>query len=122
MRSEPGSCPICGMALEPRTLTAEEPDNPELRDMTRRFWVSTILSAPLFLLTMGTMLAGHEAAAWLPPRVLAWIELALATLFPGVFPDSLRGVPHGTLREGQETPMASHLEALCRMCAYSGRS
>ena len=79
VRSEPGSCPICGMALEPRTITAEEPDNVELRDMTRRLWISTILAAPLFLLTMGTMLAGHQATAWIPSRALAWIELALAT-------------------------------------------
>ena len=79
VRSEPGSCPICGMALEPRMVTAEEPDNPELRDMTRRLWVSTVLTAPLFLLTMGTMLAGHEASGWISPRALAWIELALAT-------------------------------------------
>src|SRR6185503_2725986 len=79
LRAGPGSCPICGMALEPRTLTAEEPDNPELRDMTRRLWLSAILAAPLFLLTMGTMLVGHGAAAWISPRGLAWLELALAT-------------------------------------------
>ncbi len=79
VRSKPGSCPICGMALEPRTATAEEPDNAELRDMTRRLWISAILTAPLFLLTMGTMLVGHEATAWIRPGMLAWIELALAT-------------------------------------------
>ena len=45
IRREPGFCPICGMALEPRTVTSEE-DNPELRDMTRRFWVSAALTAP----------------------------------------------------------------------------
>ena len=45
----------------------------------RRFAISTVLAAPLFLLTMGTMLFGHAAAAWIPPRTLAWIELALAT-------------------------------------------
>jgi Cu+-exporting ATPase len=80
IRSEPGSCPICGMALEPRMVTAEEADNPELRDMTRRLRVSAVLTAPLFILTMGTMLAGHEAASgWISPRALAWIELALTT-------------------------------------------
>ena len=47
-------------------VTAEEPDNVELRDMTRRLWIGPILAAPLFLLTMGAMLAGHEAAAWIP--------------------------------------------------------
>ena len=45
VRSKPGSCPICGMALEPRTVTAEEDVNPELVEMTRRFWVSAMLSA-----------------------------------------------------------------------------
>jgi Cu+-exporting ATPase len=47
VRDKPGNCPICGMALEPRTVTAEEQENPELRDMTRRFWVSALLSLPL---------------------------------------------------------------------------
>ena len=46
VRAEPGSCPICGMALEPRTVTATEEDNPELRDMTRRFWVSVAFTVP----------------------------------------------------------------------------
>jgi Cu+-exporting ATPase len=78
-RSEPGWCPICGMALEPRTLTAEEPDDVELRDMTRRFWISAILAAPLFLLAMGAMAVGHQAMSWIGPRALAWLELALAT-------------------------------------------
>jgi Cu+-exporting ATPase len=68
------------MALEPRTVSATvEGDNPELRDMTRRLWVSAILTAPLFLLTMGTMLVGHAASAWLPSRALPMLELALAT-------------------------------------------
>ena len=75
----PGSCPICGMALEPRVATADEPDDTELRDMTRRLWVCAILTAPLFLITMGTMVAGHEATAWIRPGLLAWIELALST-------------------------------------------
>src|SRR5690242_20083871 len=52
VRSEPGSCPICGMALEPRTVTLEEAANPELTDMTRRFWVSAALSLPLFAIAM----------------------------------------------------------------------
>jgi P-type Cu+ transporter len=79
VRGEPGSCPICGMALEPRTVTADEPDNFELREMTRRLAWSAMLAAPLFLLTMGTMVVGHGAVAWIPPRALAFIELALAT-------------------------------------------
>ena len=43
VRAEPGSCPICGMALEPRTVTAAQEENPELRDMTRRFWIGVVL-------------------------------------------------------------------------------
>jgi Cu+-exporting ATPase len=56
VRSEPGSCPICGMALEPRTVTAAAEQNPELRDMTRRFWVSLTLTAPLLVVAMAGMI------------------------------------------------------------------
>jgi Cu+-exporting ATPase len=56
VRSGPGSCPICGMALEPRTVSAAPEENPELRDMTRRFWVSLALTAPLMAVAMGSML------------------------------------------------------------------
>jgi P-type Cu+ transporter len=56
VRPGPGSCPICGMALEPRTVTAAAEENPELRDMTRRFWVSLALTAPLMAIAMGSML------------------------------------------------------------------
>ena len=56
VRPGPGSCPICGMALEPRTVTAAAEENPELRDMTRRFWVSLALTAPLLAIAMVTML------------------------------------------------------------------
>jgi P-type Cu+ transporter len=79
VRKEPGSCPICGMALEPRTITLED-DNPELRDMTRRFWISVVLTAPLLAIAMGSMLwpnfamGGTEWSARLP-----WLELILAT-------------------------------------------
>ncbi len=76
VRPEPGTCPICGMALEPRTVTAEE-ENPELRDMTRRFWVSVIFTIPLLALAMLHM-AGPFAHAF-PARVTVWVQLALAT-------------------------------------------
>ncbi|MFZ0808850.1 MAG: heavy metal translocating P-type ATPase [Candidatus Sulfotelmatobacter sp.] len=56
VRSEPGSCPICGMTLEPRTVTAAQEENPELRDMTRRFWVGVVLTVPLLAVAMGSML------------------------------------------------------------------
>src|SRR5216110_1072861 len=52
VRDQPGSCPICGMALEPKTITAEAQENPELRDMTRRFWTATALTVPLVVLAM----------------------------------------------------------------------
>jgi Cu+-exporting ATPase len=77
VRSGPGNCPICGMALEPRTVTAQEEDNPELRDMTRRFWISVVLAVPLLVIAMGHMLPGMQRllpAGWQP-----WIELILAT-------------------------------------------
>jgi P-type Cu+ transporter len=55
VRNEPGSCPICGMALEPRAASALQEENPELQDMTRRFWVSVIITAPLLAVAMGSM-------------------------------------------------------------------
>src|SRR5450631_693207 len=79
VRAGPGSCPICGMALEPRTVTATEEENPELRDMTRRFWVSAILTVPLLAIAMTDMLPGMPVQHALPGGWLAWVELALAT-------------------------------------------
>lgn len=76
VRSEPGSCPICGMALEPRTVTAVQKDNPELRDMSRRFWISAILTAPLLAIAMGTMI-WHALLS--ESRGVVWFELALST-------------------------------------------
>ncbi len=70
VRDGPGACPICGMALEPKMVSAEEPANPELREMQRRLWVSVALSAPLMVIAMADLCAG-------PRR--PWIELALAT-------------------------------------------
>ncbi len=56
VRAEPGNCPICGMALEPRTVTIAQEENPELRDMTRRFWIAVVLTAPLLAIAMGSMI------------------------------------------------------------------
>src|SRR5690348_6377292 len=56
IRPGPGSCPICGMALELRTVTASEEENPELRDMTRRFWISVVLTVPMMFLAMSDMI------------------------------------------------------------------
>jgi heavy metal translocating P-type ATPase len=74
----PGTCPICGMALEPVTVTADSGPNPELADMTRRFWVGVGLSVPVLLLGMGGDLfpALHDVVS---PRVSAWVQLVLAT-------------------------------------------
>jgi Cu+-exporting ATPase len=79
VRDGPGSCPICGMALEPRTVTVEEAPNPELADMSRRFWVGLVLSLPAVLLAMADMVPG--AARFLHPHmaVVNWVQLALAT-------------------------------------------
>jgi Cu+-exporting ATPase len=73
----PGSCPICGMALEPLTVSVEEEEDPELRDMTRRFWISLVLTAPLVVIAMGHAIPG--LGHWLSPALRGWIELALAT-------------------------------------------
>jgi P-type Cu+ transporter len=83
VRPAPGSCPICGMALEPRTVTAgAAEENPELRDMTRRFWIAVALTLPLLLIAMASMF-GY----WLRldlnlngvPLNLTWLEFILAT-------------------------------------------
>ena len=78
-RDAPGDCPICGMALEPVTVTIEEQENPELIDMSRRFWVSATLTLPLLIVAMGGMIPGLSFDWIGSPRVLAWLELALAT-------------------------------------------
>jgi Cu+-exporting ATPase len=79
VRQEPGSCPICGMALEPRTVMLEEEANPELVDMTRRFWVGVALSAPIVLLAMSEFIPGQPIQRSISPRLLNWIQLVLAT-------------------------------------------
>jgi Cu+-exporting ATPase len=76
--AHPGSCPICGMALEPRTPTAEESPNPELVDMSRRLLIGVVLSLPIFLLAMADMLPG-KPFHFLDDAVLNWIQLLLAT-------------------------------------------
>ena len=67
VRPSPGSCPICGMALEPRTISLEDAPNPELVDMKRRFIVSVVLTVPLLVLEMGAMVAPGLIGA-IPPR------------------------------------------------------
>lgn len=130
----PGSCPICGMALEPELVTAEAEPNAELQDMTRRLWIGAALTLPVFILEMGSHLfnlhhiISPTVSNWVQfalatPVVLwagwpffergwksletrnlnmftlialgtgvAWIYSVVATLFPQVFPESLRGM------------------------------
>jgi len=73
----PGSCPICGMALEPELASADSGPNPELADMTRRFWIGLALAAPVFALEMGGHLAGLHR--WIAPQASNWVQLVLAT-------------------------------------------
>ncbi|WP_246295099.1 copper-transporting P-type ATPase [Piscinibacter koreensis] len=73
----PGNCPICGMALEPVLATAQTGDSPELRDMTRRFWVGLVLSVPVVVLEMGAHLVDLHAVV--APQVSNWLQLAFAT-------------------------------------------
>jgi Cu+-exporting ATPase len=75
-RPGPGSCPICGMALEPMTPAGGDAANPELRDMTRRFWICAGLAIPLVALAMSTHLA---APGLLDPRSAVWFQFVLAT-------------------------------------------
>src|SRR5262245_31703262 len=78
VRSAPGQCPICGMALEPRTPSGDE-ENIELADMTRRFWVSVVLAAPLLVLVMSDMLPGPPLRHVVPHGWMPWVQLALAS-------------------------------------------
>ena len=82
VQASPGNCPICGMALEPRTVTVEE-SNPELEDMTRRFWQSVILGAPILALMLSDMLPGQPLQHLFSGRALVWFQFVLAT--PVVF-------------------------------------
>ncbi len=76
VRDEPGSCPICGMALEPREAAEEE--NPELKSMTQRLWIGTVLTVPLLTMMVLDLLPGHTFASLHNPW-MGWMELALAT-------------------------------------------
>ena len=77
VRDGPGACPICGMALEPRVVTARVEANPELKDMSRRFWIGLALTLPVVALEMGGHLAGLHR--FISPGVSGWLQLALAT-------------------------------------------
>jgi len=78
-RNEPGSCPICGMALEPEGVPEAEGANPELKDMTRRFVIGAVLATPIFVLEMGGHLGLFNTENFLSMAASLWIQFALAT-------------------------------------------
>ena len=79
VRNEPGNCPICGMELEPRAIASVEEEDTRLVDMSRRFWVSTILAIPVFVSAMAPEFWPEVAAKIVQPHVRQWIEMILAT-------------------------------------------
>src|SRR6516162_5143306 len=78
-RAAPGNCPICGMALEPLTPVSEGTASPELRDMTRRFWIGMALTVPLVLWEMASHLPGITLHQYLSASTVIWLEFALST-------------------------------------------
>ena len=94
IRSEPGSCPICGMALEPMDMPTEnDAPNPEIRDFKKRFWLGAALTVPLIVLTMGPFVGLGFIREMIGERVTLWVELVLGTpvvLWSG-FPFMVRG-------------------------------
>ncbi|MFQ5417985.1 MAG: heavy metal translocating P-type ATPase, partial [Myxococcota bacterium] len=93
VRDEPGSCPICGMALEPMEPAAVEEENPELADMKRRFSLSLVLTLPVFGIAMAEMMPGSPLTGALAPKTLAWLQLVLGTpvVLWGGWPFFVRG-------------------------------
>jgi P-type Cu+ transporter len=79
VRKEPGNCPICGMALEPMTPSGGDTANPELHDMTRRFWVGVALSVPLLAIVMAEHFDKPALDALISPRLAVWVQLILGT-------------------------------------------
>src|SRR5215213_4887846 len=79
IRDGPGNCPICGMALEPLTVSLEEEENHELNDMTRRFWIAVVLTIPVFALGMSDLIPGEPLQRLVPMSTLQWVQLVLAS-------------------------------------------
>lgn len=79
VRDEPGSCPICGMALEPMMPSLEDEASAELDDMTRRFWISLLLTVPDFAMAMGEMLPGDPLGMRSAPQKFLWAQALLAS-------------------------------------------
>src|ERR1017187_6581936 len=84
-QDHPGGCPKCGMALEPKTVTAgtDDDENAELRDMTKRLWFGAALALPVFGLSMAHLIPALARQSWVDSRVLRWVQFALATLVVG---------------------------------------
>jgi P-type Cu+ transporter len=113
----PGSCPKCGMALEPLEASSEDPFSDELRDMRRRFALAAVLAMPLFVLAMADMLPGRPLARWIPGAWLPWIQLALAT--PTVFWAGWPLLARGARSIPARSPNMFTLIALGVLAAYS---
>ena len=79
IRDGPGSCPICGMALEPLTVSLEEEENHELIDMTHRLWIAVLAAIPVFLLGMSDLYPGQPLQQLVSMRTLQWVQLVLAS-------------------------------------------
>lgn len=93
-QAAPGSCPLCGMALEAEGVPSLEEDTTELDDMTRRFWVSLLFTLPLFILAMGDLIPGKPLEGMFSTATGQWIQLALATpvVLWGGWPFFVRGL------------------------------
>ncbi len=79
LRDAPGDCPLCGMALEPTTVILDEAPNPELVDMTRRFWVSLVLSVPVFVIAMADLIPGRPLDGLASERTWGWVQFVIAS-------------------------------------------
>ena len=84
-QNHPGACPKCGMALEPKTVTAgtDDDENAELRDMTKRFWIGAALALPVFLLAMAHLIPALARQCWVESSVSRWVQFGLAALVVG---------------------------------------
>lgn len=79
VQDKPGDCPKCGMALEPRTITVEEEESPELKDMTRHFRIALAFSVPVVFIAMGHLFPGHLLERIALPQTMGWVEMTFAT-------------------------------------------
>ena len=93
IKDSAGNCPICGMALEPKTASVEEEKNPELIDMTRRFWIGLVLALPLVVIEMGKHIPGMAQLSFFGSPMLKWLQFILATpvVLWGGWPFFVRG-------------------------------